>query len=364
MSKIVFPENIGVTEYGTVRLGKDYIADGNDRTRRARIRFQTHAHRDHTSGWLKNIRPGRALVTSKPTIELLGLDYPNVHKNGNIVPLLHNQEIESKGLISSKFQMDWEIENSDISLFDANHMVGSSQVLVKNRATGITSLYSGDIGWPLEIIPNADVLILDSTYSKLETSDDKNWSRQDAVDRLLQLISSNLSVKPIYIYARFGIMQEIIVKILENIDSEINFVGSDEIISKTNIISTYLSSSPTKIINEKEKYNFNNVIHLKEFHKKQNESLNGLNITINNFNPQNNAPDRESSDGDYINVLLALTNHASGEDLANYIQSVNPKYIITDSARNASNANKLADQIMNKFKILSIPSSLSSVWKD
>ena len=35
MSKIVFPENIGVTEYGTVRLGKDYIADGNDRTRRA-----------------------------------------------------------------------------------------------------------------------------------------------------------------------------------------------------------------------------------------------------------------------------------------------------------------------------------------
>ena len=45
---------------------------------------------------VENIRPGRALITSKPTIELLGLDYPNVHKNGNIVPLLHNQEIESK----------------------------------------------------------------------------------------------------------------------------------------------------------------------------------------------------------------------------------------------------------------------------
>ena len=31
MSNIVFPENIGVTNYGTVRLGGNFIADGNDK---------------------------------------------------------------------------------------------------------------------------------------------------------------------------------------------------------------------------------------------------------------------------------------------------------------------------------------------
>ena len=84
MSKIVFPENIGVTNYGTVRLGKSFIADGNDKTSKARIRIQTHAHKDHTDKWIKNIRPGRAFVTSKPTLAILSLEYYHVNINSNI----------------------------------------------------------------------------------------------------------------------------------------------------------------------------------------------------------------------------------------------------------------------------------------
>ena len=37
---IVFPPNIGVTNYGTVRLGKDFIADGDDKSRSAKIDFR------------------------------------------------------------------------------------------------------------------------------------------------------------------------------------------------------------------------------------------------------------------------------------------------------------------------------------
>ena len=60
MSKIVFPENIGVTEYGTVRLGKDYIAMGMTELEEQEFDSDPCTQRSYIS-WLKNIRPGRAL---------------------------------------------------------------------------------------------------------------------------------------------------------------------------------------------------------------------------------------------------------------------------------------------------------------
>jgi Cft2 family RNA processing exonuclease len=363
MSNIVFPENIGVTNYGTVRLGGNFIADGNDKTGKARIRIQTHAHKDHTDKWIRNIRPGRALVTSKPTLAILSLEYPHVNINSNIHTLSNSETISSKDLIQDRFLQERIIENAEITLFDANHMVGSSQVFIKNHDTGISVLYSGDIGWPLEIIPKADILVLDATYSRIKTSEDKEWERKDAISKILTLISSNIAVQPIYIYARYGVMQEIVEKIIENIDTEINFVASDEIIKKTEIIAKFKSSTPINFKKEDDKYELKNVIHLKEFHKKQNESLTGLNITITNFRSQNASPER-IVDNDYQNIVIALTNHASGDEISKYIESVNPKYVITDSFRNSRNAEILADEIYKKFKIPSIPSTKSSVWED
>ena len=363
MKKIIFPKNVGVTEYGTIRLGKDFIADGNDRERLARIRFQTHAHKDHTYGWMKSIRPGRALVTSEPTLSILSLENPNVNINGNIHTLVHNEIQNSKNLINPKFIIDYEIDEAEVKLLDANHMVGSSQVFVKNNSTSLEVLYSGDIGWPLDIIPHADVLILDATYSRIETNANKEWERKDAVTTILNLVTSNLSTEPIYIYARYGIMQEIVEKIIENIDAELNFVASDEIIAKTKIIAEHKSSIPAVIHKEEEKYELKNVIHLKEFHKKQNESLDGINITITNFRAKNISP-VEYKSNDRKNVVVALTNHASGKEVSEYISQVNPKYVITDSFRNSSNAEILADEITKKFKIPAIASRQSSVWKD
>lgn len=103
MSNIVFPENIGVTNYGTVRLGGNFIADGNDKTGKARIRIQTHAHKDHTDKWIRNIRPGRALVTSKPTLAILSLEYPHVNINSNIHTLSNSETISSKILFKIGF---------------------------------------------------------------------------------------------------------------------------------------------------------------------------------------------------------------------------------------------------------------------
>ena len=85
-------------------------------------------------------------------------------------------------------------------------MVGSSQVFIKNHDTGLSVLYSGDIGWPLEVIPNADVLVLDATYSRIKTDENKEWERKDAISKILTLISSNLATQPIYIYARYGVI--------------------------------------------------------------------------------------------------------------------------------------------------------------
>ena len=49
------PEGVGVSHYGTIRLGNDVVVDGLDHSRKSRIRVQTHAHKDHTYGWIKHI---------------------------------------------------------------------------------------------------------------------------------------------------------------------------------------------------------------------------------------------------------------------------------------------------------------------
>jgi len=249
-------------------------------------------------------------------------------------------------------------------LYDANHMTGSSQVLYRNNSKDYSALYSGDIGWPIQEIPESEILILDTTYSELEANRNKEYTREDAVNKMLGLISSNLSHKPIYLYARYGMMQELIEKILENINADINFVASEDLIRKTEIMAGFRSSLP-KIINDYEfNYDFKNVIHLKDFHKKQNETLPGINLTITNFRSQNelqNTPDEVT--GEYQNYKIPITNHANGNELFEYIDRVNPQIVITDSYRNNPSSVKLAENIKKKFNILSLPSFELSTWE-
>jgi len=358
------PEGVGVSHYGTIRLGSDVVVDGLDHTRKSRIRVQTHAHKDHTFGWVKHIKPGRALLATEPTIKILSLENKNVKINGNIHKSLHGEIKEIKGLIHLNHLVNHELDSGNLSLYDANHMTGSSQVLYRNNSKDYSALYSGDIGWPIQEIPESEILILDTTYSELEANRNKEYTREDAVNKMLGLISSNLSHKPIYLYARYGMMQELIEKILENINADINFVASEDLIRKTEIMAGFRSSLP-KIINDYEfNYDFKNVIHLKDFHKKQNETLPGINLTITNFRSQNelqNTPDEVT--GEYQNYNIPITNHANGNELFEYIDRVNPQIVITDSYRNNPSSVKLAENIKKKFNILSLPSFELSTWE-
>ena len=74
----------------------------------------THAHKDHTDKWIRNIRPGRALVTSKPTLAILSLEYPHVNINSNIHTLSNSETISSKDLIQDRFLQERIIENAEI----------------------------------------------------------------------------------------------------------------------------------------------------------------------------------------------------------------------------------------------------------
>lgn len=363
LSSITLPENIGISNYGTIRLGTDIVVDGIDYSRKSRIRVQTHAHKDHTFGWIKHIKPGRALIATEPTIRILSLENINVSINGNIFPSLHGEQLQVSHLIQDRHLLNHELENGMVTLYDANHMTGSSQVIYENLTKGHKVLYSGDIGWPIQEIPKADILILDTTYSELETSRDKEYTREDAINKLLGLVSSNLSSKPIYIYARYGMMQEVVEKILENINTQINFVASEELIRKTEIMAGFRSSLPQIINDEEKKYELKNVIHLKDFHKKQNETLPGINLTITNFRPQThlqNAP--SESTGEYQNYNIPITNHASGNELFQYVERVNPKIVITDSYRNNPSAIKLATNIKKNFNIQAIPANETQQW--
>ena len=182
--------DFGVNKVGSIFLGKDIVVDGPDnQERKRRIRVQTHAHSDHTRNWIDHIRPGKALVTTEPTREILSLENPHLRRNGNVHVVGHGDTINIANLIDTNNAMrKIDLNDSSVTLYDANHMLGSVQVLLEDKTDGVRVLYSGDFGWPLDTIPEVDFLVLDATYTLLREK--PAWTREEALSKFMGHITS------------------------------------------------------------------------------------------------------------------------------------------------------------------------------
>ncbi len=176
----------------------------------------SHAHIDHSGNLPTLVKAGFAgrIHATPPTVDLCGAmlldtahiqekdaEFVNKHRRrrGNteeVAPLYVKEDAERalSRFHGVPYHRPFELhENLTYEAFDAGHMLGSSSVLIENRAgpRPLRLVFSGDVGRPglpilrdPEPMPSADYLIMESTYG------DRLHKTQDlAIDKLAATIA-------------------------------------------------------------------------------------------------------------------------------------------------------------------------------
>ena len=279
---------------------------------------------------------------------------------------LITHEITFKGIIALKpgikHRVQWLPQNFGtkfytdtgyVELLKANHIPGSSQIYV---STGDKSLlYSGDFNFPDVQVKHADYLVLDATHG--DPWYDGKTDRRSVMNRLFEDIQEKARLdKPIVVQTSSGTMQEIIhhfeIVYGQKLDDSISFVMDKK------------QEDVLKSIYEDEKKEFRIAIHYdsREYwsiiknNKKciifmtksilSEELRSFYKIIIDQFRfSKDQSPIIPFENGCRYN----LSAHASIQDIYSYVESVNPKYVVTDNSR-SKYAEKLAKLIEQRFQ--------------
>ncbi len=358
MAQLKFPSFFGVEEgkNSAIRLGQYVVADGLDRKKESLVRIQSHTHTDHLSNWKHHIKPDRKFVLSEASKEILMLEERHIKRRANIFTPKNGQVLP----------LSIEDTNLNIKLYDAKHMIGSVQCTVE-YSNGDLFGYSGDIGEDVDQIIKADYLVLDTAYTRFQQGENRTWTRLDAFKKFLEIIEERTKFGPIHIYARTGMLQEA-VQYIERF-SELNFkyVASKTVIELCNLFRSRGQTLPDQIedISLFEKSDLSNLIYLRPYESKGNETLHSTVIDISNFSAPNKTPEKIISKSDEsLSVQICISNHVHGNLLKNYIEATEAKFIITDSSRSSfEKAINLSNEIKNNLNIDSMPAHEIDYWK-
>lgn len=138
---------VGMKRDGAILLGKHVSCDGFSSGHAFRV--QTHVHADHMNGF-DTSKANQTLLMSEATRDLLIAMF-----NADLPYRSNLEAISSDGRR--------KVGTDTVELVPSNHMLGSTQVLVKidgGRRLG----YSSDFFWPVEDVIEVDELVVDSTY--------------------------------------------------------------------------------------------------------------------------------------------------------------------------------------------------------
>ena len=211
-------------------------------------------------------------------------------------------------------------------------MIGSVQCSVE-YSNGELYGYSGDIGEDVDQIVKADYLVLDTAYTKFHQGRNRSWTRLDAFKKLLEIIDERSKVGPIHIYARTGMLQEAVQYIERFSEQSFTYIASKGIVDLCNLFKTRGQILPDNIedISSFETKEFTNLIYLRPYESKGNETLESTVIDISNFSAPNETPEKIISKTDKnLNVQICISNHVHGDLLKDYIKATEAKFVITD----------------------------------
>ncbi len=341
-----FPEFININKdwaYGSIELGENVVCDGLVKDRSDLVVY-SHAHEDHVNNSLiaQAYAKDKNVVMSEITRDLcssymtVNLDYDF---NLKVVP--NGESIH--------------FDNVSIKLLEAKHILGSSQIEVHDKKYGKIG-YSGDFGEHVYETIDADFLVLDSTYSG--DFQNRKWTMEYALECLIDDIQSNLGKQDINLIADSGLLQFILHHL--NIWNEFpEVISGKKEKGWSNVYSKHQYNQPKKFAikgsDEERALKLTNATVITVGHNRSilNEIPKGLTYIVKNIGIENEEPINQINEN---LKRVGLTSHATGTSVIDYVDKVNPSYVITDSSRSSNNAKKLAELIGSQLGIPAIAS--------
>jgi len=348
---------VKIRAHGAIIINNGILCDGEDKGGMdfgKNVTCYSHIHDDHMHyrGLSDRLAVGPVYCT-KHTKQLAAA--------------LHKESID---VISDRVNflgLDWpdkeiiEIngEEIEISFKKCNHILGSASILFKNLKTGKSILYSSDfaslIGTHIE--KDVDILILDATHGEhsqsqqfLEIIEAKNA----IIKKVKEIIkeAEGRSERPrMNIHAHRGTMQKVMYWLRSEVDESIKFIASKMDVNLARVYSD-VGNECGVIEDEDEVLEEYFATHKAFIHFIPWSNMSTACETISPIIPQIRIGSVTSTTTISPTQMytINLKEHATIEEILEYVKETNPKHIVMDNSsrvENSNNAKWLADQIRN-----------------
>jgi len=302
-----------------IMLGRSITVDG---FARRPIRVLTHAHSDHLVGLKDSIIYSNHIIATPATLELVvELEYvPSRYK-----------AIYKRKAIGLDYYQTVEFNREKIMLLPSDHILGSAQVLVEVDEYRLG--YTGDfkLGGKTAVMKDLDVLVIEATYGH---PDIRRVFKEDVIDLVIDLVIEGLrKYGKVAVYGYYGKLQEVMAILREYGISE-PFVMNHRMYSVTKIAEKYglnigcyfrLGTQEAREVVDSGRY-----IVFEHMVKAKRRRLDGTILNLVLSGHEYNEPIRRV---DQYTWLASFSDHADFDELMEYVERANPKFIVVDASR-------------------------------
>jgi putative mRNA 3-end processing factor len=326
-----------VSRQGTIVLSNNVVVDGYRPGFRCRV--QSHVHDDHMKDFDRS--KGSLILCTPATRDLLLAEFnADLPIRGNLVPVPPAEVVQ--------------VGDETVTLYTANHMLGSCQVVVESEDFGRV-VYSGDFGWPVGEVAQADRLVLDSTYGspRSKTLPDRSQMLENAVD----FVRGELIRGVVCIYGFRGAISRFISDMLQSLDVPI--LCSDRRRLEMQVYGRYgymvgNPISPSESEYEEIKKSGHYVQLIGKGDERPDDSDQGVtHVYLSALIAREANPIVQLADRTY---QVLYSDHADFDHTLEYVQATGAEFVLTDSSR-GKYASELATSIANELSIEASPSA-------
>ncbi|TRO51098.1 exonuclease [Candidatus Bathyarchaeota archaeon] len=327
-------EKASVNQQGAVLLGDSVACDAFDAARPLRV--VTHAHADHLVGLRRSLKSCDKVLMTAATKDLIGVVNGAMPFYEGTMKLLDYGE-------------PFEYGDECITLFKADHILGSAQVLVEH-STGSRVAYTGDFRVDgTEPLMDCDTLVVEATYGN-------PWFNRafkvNVRDLLVSMVEKSLRHGTVYVFGYYGKLQEV-MQILRQADVCVPFVMPERVFHVSKICEEHgMHIGDFTLSTEKEGKELLDAdlpcVAFYHMNTRKKVGLNSSRICVSGWEFQ--SPSRKIGEREH---LVALSDHSDFNGLLEYVKRSKPKRVVTDNYR-VSHGVTLAKEITKRLGIPAI----------
>jgi len=324
---------VDIIKDGACLIGKNFCCDGFINTRKAGA--ISHFHDDHTKGLESALHWYEKIYVSEATKDLL------IASMGVFLKLRNN-------LIAIPYNKTHSFDNEKITLYQTNHVLGSSQILIESNEKRI--LFVGDIREGTNPI-ETDILVILPHFGKPEHI--REHKRDDVIKSFIKHVKSEINTKSVCVLACKGKLQDI-MNLLYKADIDVPFLA-DESVKKIAEVYTKHNCVTGNII-DLSSYEAQEIIKSRSSHitfypinTKICRVDNYVKFTISEWNVI--APIKHKiARNEY---MISISDHADFKGLIDFVKKCKPKYVVADNNRCGGSAELFVQYLNRNLKIKS-----------